>query len=217
VVEIAEHTGEEPRRTVRLSLTADQYADFCDRVTALRKERPQAELGELVVEGLRQCPGCSGGPGSSSYRMVIHTCEHGEKFTRETPHGTVEIPREDAERHACDTEILDIRKGPAPIRRTMPPSIANFVDVRDKGRCAVPGCSHRTFVDRHHEGGWRRVAHDPKFVYLLCTDHHKARHLGLLTVELDNGERIFHLADGANLTNQSVRRSTTSRVNEAAG
>jgi hypothetical protein len=173
-------------------------------------ERPELSQGAALAEICRRYVAyvrgdvgktsakTSTSAGSRS-REVISTCDECKKSTRETRRGSLEISKAIAERIRCDAEILDIRNGPAPLRRSIPPKTANFIDGRDKGRCRFPGCSNRTFIDRHHEGpgGWRAVGHDPKRVLLLCDGHHGQRHDGIFTIEGDaNAELTFRLADG---------------------
>src|SRR5262249_37086104 len=57
----------------------------------------------------------------------------------------------------------------------------------------------RAFTDRHHEGGWRQVGHDPKRIVTLCSSHHTARHAGQLHVAFEGDEPRFSLADGTPL------------------
>ena len=147
----------------------------------------------------------------SGYRIVLTTCGDCKKTTRETREGSIEVDPKTVERIACDTEILDIRKGPAALSRTIPPKIANFVAARDKGRCRVPLCKNRGYIDRHHEGkgGWHEVGHDRRRILLLCTRHHGARHLGQLGIDIVADGFRFFLADGNELVEKSASRKAT--------
>jgi hypothetical protein len=159
-----------------------QLADVEQAVTAIRSEstKPIA-FGEAVVEACKRVAE-GGSAGRSKTRVVIHLCAGCHKATREGKNGFVEISPSELETRACNSELLDIRRGPAPLSRTIPPMIENFVRARDHDRCRVPGCKNRAHVNLHHEGGWRTVAHDPLAVYVLCVAHHTAIHSGDLIV-----------------------------------
>ena len=68
--------------------------------------------------------------------------------------------------------------------KSMTPRLRGLVRARDRGRCAVPGCSNFRFVDLHHhrarkDGG----PNTPENLYSLCTVHHRAVHEGILAIE----------------------------------
>ena len=176
---------------------AEGRAAVDDAVTAIRSESTKtlsfaeavAEACKRVVEG--------GSAGHSKARVVIHVCAECGKATREGKNGPVEISRAELETRACDAEVLDIRRGPAPVSRTIPPKTENYVRARDHDRCRVPGCKNRAHVNLHHEGGWRNVGHAPLSVYVLCVAHHHAIHDGDLVVRtLAPGRFEFLRKDG---------------------
>ena len=90
---------------------------------------------------------------------------------------------------------MDITEGPKALTRTMPPRVARFLDARDPW-CGVPMCYNRVDLDRHHEGGWRKIGHDPDRCLRLCRKHHRQRHDGLLTIEGTYPNFVFKLSDG---------------------
>src|SRR5688572_19380507 len=56
--------------------------------------------------------------------------------------------------------------------------------ARHRGKCAVPGCCNRLFLQFHHLDAWAEGGtHDPKRLTLLCTQHHQAVHDEAMTVE----------------------------------
>src|SRR5581483_1677530 len=140
--------------------------------------------------------------------VVVKVCGECERASRETRDGSIDVSKAELERAACDSEIVDTRKKPVRVNRTMPPSVANEIDARDDGRCRVPGCLNRAFIERHHEGGWKNVGHDPARMFLACSAHHQAIHDDALHVNYDkNNEPRFTLADGTPLEPDASRES----------
>ena len=166
---VAEERGEELKQTLQLELTPGQAADIEEAVRAVWKEQPELSFGAAVAEACRRAVAGAGAAGGSRYRVVVTTCAECGRASRDARDGAVPVEKRELERVACDAEILDVRQGPAPIRRAMPPKVARFIDARDGGRCRVPGCSNRAFIERHHEGGWRQVGHAPARAFLLCS------------------------------------------------
>jgi hypothetical protein len=207
--ERARAAGREVSERVTLNLSEEKLAAVDEAVTAVRRESGKnlsfaegvAEVCQRAVEG--------GTIGGSKYRIVVTYCADCGKATREGKKGPVEIPKNELETMACDAEVLDVREGPGAISRTIPPKVARFVQARDHGRCRVPGCVNRAWIHLHHEGGWRRVGHDPLAVYTLCVAHHKARHEGDLVVHvLGLGRLAFLLRDGVLLGEVDLTQPT---------
>jgi hypothetical protein len=195
--ERARVAGREVVERVTLKLSPAKLAAVDEAVTAVRRESGKnlsfdeavVEVCERAVEG--------GAVGGSKYRVVVTVCADCGKATREGKNGPVEVPANELEAMACDSEVLDVRKGPKAISRTIPPKVASFVQARDRGRCRVPGCRNRAWIHLHHEGGWRNVGHDRLAVYTLCVAHHTARHDGDLVVRvLGPGRLAFFRRDG---------------------
>jgi hypothetical protein len=183
------------RKTLKLS--PDENADLEEAVRALRAEGYDGSLGRLIAEICRRVLFGGDKTGGERFRVVITQCADCGKATREVAGGSVGVAGRVVEQRLCDAEVVDIREGPdVPVKRTMPARIARFVDARDKGRCRVPGCRNRAFVERHHEGGFRFVGHDPSKIVLLCSAHHTARHTGHLRIEFRTGDVRFLLRDG---------------------
>jgi hypothetical protein len=175
--------GLEVVERVTLSLSPSELAVVEEAVTAVRRESSSdLSFAEAVTQACQRA--VEGGAGGSKYRVVVTYCPGCGKATREGKNGPVEIPPAELEAVACEAEVLDVRRGPAALSRTIPPRVANFVHARDRGRCRVPGCRNRAHVNLHHEGGWRAVGHDAGAVVTLCVAHHKARHEGDLTVRV---------------------------------
>ena len=66
----------------------------------------------------------------------------------------------------------------------------------EEDRDPFPGCNNRIDLDRHHEGGWREVGHDPDRCLRLCVKHHRARHRKEIIIEGSYPSFVFRLADG---------------------
>jgi hypothetical protein len=192
----AEARGEEVSIRKVLKLSPAEDADIEEAVTALRAEGFEGSLGALIAEACRRAV-VGEKTGGERYRIVITKCDECSKATREVAAGSIAVAQPVIEQRLCDAEVLDLKEGAqAPVKRTMPARVARFVDARDKGRCRVPGCRNRAFVERHHEGGFRFVGHDPRKIVLLCSAHHAARHTGHLRIEFRGDEVRFSLRDG---------------------
>jgi hypothetical protein len=131
--------------------------------------------------------------------VVLHRCEECKRTTFEGRDGPVEVSQATSEQASCNAEVLDIRKGPARVTKTVPPRIANLVHARDRGRCQVHGCRNVGFVHMHHEGGRGAVGHDPELMFLACEAHHMDLHRGLVKSSGRWPRLHFTLADGTPL------------------
>jgi hypothetical protein len=109
----------------------------------------------------------------------------------------------------------------APRRRasqTIPPAIRRAVMRRDRGRCAVPGCSNHLFLDVHHvdpraEGG----SHDPERLVVLCDSHHRKVHGGSLCIEGSATDGFtFRHADGTPY-GEALRPASLDHAQQAYG
>jgi hypothetical protein len=134
-------------------------------------------------------------------RVVIHMTADGKRAWLETRDGQVPVSQATVDEALCNAELSDVTGDPARLSRTVPPRIARHVHDRDHGRCRAPGCKNRGFLHIHHEPGWKATGHDPDCMLLLCTTHHRMRHLGYLTIQGRHsiGFRFF-LSDGTELT-----------------
>ncbi len=68
---------------------------------------------------------------------------------------------------------------------------------RDKGRCRIPGCSERG-TELHHivpRSQSRRKRNLTSNLVWLCTDHHRLRHAGVISIDGDADEEIIVTGD----------------------
>jgi hypothetical protein len=79
------------------------------------------------------------------------------------------------------------------------------IQLRDRGRCRVPGCHQRRYVHSHHiEEQAKGGEHSKRNCLCLCDEHHTKLHAGLLTIRGDaNGELEFFDADGQPIVDRS--------------
>jgi hypothetical protein len=214
----AEARGEDPVIRMRLSLSPEQASDIDDAVRAITQEHrgesmtQEAALAEICRRMLQGAAKPLGGP---RHRVVLTVCTDCKKTTREGREGPVRVSSESAATVACYTELLDIRNGPGDVGRTISRRTTNFVEARDRGRCRVPGCRNRVFLNFHHEGGWLNVGDDPSRIFLMCERHHRARHFGQLNVEIKDNVVRFFLADGSP-HGDGFRLDDGTTVNEAS-
>ncbi len=166
-------------------------------VEALRSEGHNPTFASALVELVGRALN-GDATGSSAYRVVLYHCETCGSTVRRGTVNEVPVGEESLERVLCNAEVQDEETGH--LRRTAPPAIARRVIARAGGGCQVPGCGNRSFLEIHHEGGWRTTGHDPERMLLLCGAHHTARHEDRLRIEgtFSAGFR-FSLSDGTPL------------------
>jgi hypothetical protein len=158
----------------------------------------QESAGELVkvddaVAKMARCDARDIGPIPSASTHV------GATGVREPKHVVV----------ANNTDAATQVHEPTRATQTIPPALRRKVMRRDRGRCAVPGCRHATFVDLHHietrsDGG----AHDENNLIVLCAAHHRAIHRGQLCISgsVRSGLSVRR-GDGANYGAMSSARN----------
>ncbi len=128
------------------------------------------------------------------YQVVVHVGEDGAAYV-ETDDAAGRAPLRPAviERLLCDVALRvarDEKDGPRLSRRSrvIPELLRRAVLLRDGGRCRVPGCRRRLWLDLHHlvpvwQGG-RTIRSN---LISICRFHHTMVHEGFLRCELDAG------------------------------
>ena len=109
-------------------------------------------------------------------------------------------------RLACDAACVAVIRGeegePLSVgrkTRTIPPSIARALRVRDGG-CRFPGCQHRRHVDGHHIEHWvdgGKTSLDN--LVLLCRYHHTLLHESGFSLERTDDRLVFRSPDGTEI------------------
>lgn len=132
-------------------------------------ETPCVERYKIVIEA---CPGCGDACGRHDHIDATHV---GQAL--------------------CDAEVQEGRQGPSlgHVSRRIPPAVRRAVVQRDRGRCLVPGCHNRLWLDLHHLrprtlGG----PHSLENLVCLCGSHHRAIHDGVMGAEpMPGGARFW--------------------------
>ncbi len=96
------------------------------------------------------------------------------------------IPYAAAERICCDASIVPVLEGESGElldigrkTRKIPPAIRRALELRDKGTCRFPECTHTRYLHGHHIEHWAyggATALDN--LVLLCSHHHGLVHEG---------------------------------------
>ena len=152
------------------------------------------------MEMARQVLGGPADEGRAPYQVAVTVCDGCGRTWQDGPGERIEVPREVAERAACDAQRIDAHVGagrPARATQTVPPAVRRSVVRRDGGRCRVPGCRNVSFLEVHHviaraEGG----DHRPDGLLLLCGAHHRLLHRGFLVIDGTAPDFAFRHADG---------------------
>jgi hypothetical protein len=134
------------------------------------------------------------------YRVVIENCPDCGRSVS----GGAEVSEEVLAQAQCDHEQVNALDGPDQGRatRAIAPRLRRLVFVRAKWRCEVPGCTNHLWLEVHH---FRYVANGGKHVWwnlgVLCGAHHRAVHLGgLSVVRLPSGAIQVTHGDGRTYT-----------------
>ena len=99
---------------------------------------------------------------------------------------------------ACDCGVVhDADLGHQQGRRTrkVGKALRRSLRLRDGG-CAFPGCTAHRYVDAHHVEHWANGGPTTlNNLVLLCRQHHRMAHEGVIRVEMHDGLPTFSLAD----------------------
>jgi len=158
--------------------------DQCDALCATAET--------ALVTGPRSAP-----PGR--HQVVVHLHPDRAHLQAGPP-----LDLEGALRLACDAQLIPVRTdGRGAVldvgraRRSIPPSIARALRLRDRG-CRFPGCTCHRFVDAHHVKHWARGGQTTlENLVLLCRHHHRLLHEGGFTVTGDGAGFSFFDPTGA--------------------
>ena len=157
-----------------------------------------AVLAAMAQRVLQEAQGDEDAPTGERYRVVL---EHCPDCGRTCTDGGAEISEAVASEACCDSEVVELREGPAKghLSRTIAPALRRVVEHRDRRRCRVPACTNRLHVDIHHIRPFSRGgAHSEQNLVLLCSGHHRLLHDGLLAIEGDaNGVLRVGFPDGS--------------------
>jgi hypothetical protein len=131
------------------------------------------------------------------YTVIVHADKDGTAWV-ETDSGPAPLRPSVVERLLCDCAMRLAREEKdgsfvlSRRHRTIPVVTRRAVEIRDRGRCRVPGCNRRLWLEGHHlkpygQGG----KHTRGNLLLMCIQHHQLCHDGLLIVERVGGEFRF--------------------------
>ncbi len=194
------------RHVLHFDVSAETFATFREAVAHLRRksEQPLDDDALLLMMAREILQGPSD-EGRASYQLAITTCE---RCAQGFQHGAGEllpIEPEILKMAECDAQSLgDVSASERPhvgdrATRSIPPAVRRRVLRRDHRRCVVPGCCHGTFLDVHHLRARSEAGtHDVDNLATLCAAHHRALHLGQLTIEGTPSSGLeFRHADGS--------------------
>jgi HNH endonuclease len=192
-------------RVLRLALGPDVYAMFLEARRVLEADTGESLDDSAVMAALceRACRGGEPAAKRPPYQIALTVCERCGAATQDAAGQVIAVPPSVVARAACDAEHvgrLDAADAdvPAPVTADIPDRIRRQVRRRDHGRCVVPGCRHRAYLEIHHlvpraAGG----DHDLGNLVLLCDAHHRAHHDGRLRIDGRAPDQLrFTHADG---------------------
>lgn len=166
---------------------------------ALTDDEIQAALCRMYLAGAAHVGEAAEPAGANQppHQIAITTCPDCRRAWQDAAGRTVEIDATELEQASCDATHVGRVDGETPrvATRSIPPATRRAVLRRDRGRCAVPGCSNSRYVDVHHIVPRARGGdHAPELLVTLCTTHHRGVHDGRLWIEGDavRGLRFTH-------------------------
>ena len=190
-------------KRLTLTLNAESYAALKEaRVAlALKTGHPVDDdaFAKLLADAVMREGAERADAGASAYQIALVVCPSCEHATQRAGGEEVTVDEVALEAARCDATHAGRVDGTSHSRatRSVPPRVKRAVDARQKGRCAVPGCSNR-MTEVHHcdpvsEGG----THDPERLCGLCGAHHRPAHVGRLVIRgTYSGGFVFEHADG---------------------
>jgi len=192
---------EERTVTVVLRMSGSEATRYSEaRAEATRRIGHSVDdetFAKMLLDAFLRGGATEGDPGRAPNQVRMTVCERCGATERQAgAEGSVPVHAKVGETALCDAQVL---RGGERATQTVPPTVRREILQRDQGKCAVPGCSHASFVDVHHvtrraDGG----THDPSNLVSLCSVHHGAAHEGLLVIRPGEQPASFHFerADG---------------------
>jgi hypothetical protein len=178
-------------RDLRVTLSAETWATLQDALELLRCDGCESEDDAFLELGRRTLEGPTD-EGRASYQIAFTVCDRCAKAEQHAKGRGVAVDDAVLEMAACDAQWLGSTDAPTRAHQDTPPLVRRMVYHRDKGRCVVPGCRARRFLDVHHlvfqeDGG----KHTMDNLCLLCAGHHRALHRGTLRASGKAGDLRF--------------------------
>jgi hypothetical protein len=129
------------------------------------------------------------------FQIVHYRCDHCGATEQLGGGARIPVDEAHAERAACDAEHVSL-EAPGVPSRAIPRKVRRFVEMRDGGRCRIPGCRSSRNLEFHHiihieHGG----THDPENIIRTCGGHHDAHHGGTLWIGGTASELIVRRPD----------------------
>jgi hypothetical protein len=173
-------------RVVRFELPTEVYALLREARMALEAERGGEVCDADLVETLcRRLLAPGTGEVGPAYQIAYAQCRDCKRATQNGAGREVDVRPDVIEKAACDARVLGSLDAAAPERttRSVTPRMRTQIFARDHHRCTVPGCRSARNLDVHHI--IEQEAGGPNALWnctLLCSGHHAALHLGLLSL-----------------------------------
>jgi hypothetical protein len=189
--EVARAKGQRPLVRIVLELTEEDAADLDEAVRALREEREETLTFPMAVAELARRS--QGSPENRpGYQVVIQECPTCGAASRDAREATIPVSKQELEAAKVDAEIVDLRRSPALVKKTITPAERREVVARDRGRCGL--CGTRAWLHIHHV----RQSGTPSALTLLCSLCHKRLvHEGHVAIYGNAPGLRFALRDGS--------------------
>jgi hypothetical protein len=165
----------------RLRQAQQVLADECGR--QLDDDALVEAMCSAVLDGGEGGVGSDEHAGRAKYQVLATICAACSQGWYDG--GGIEVPVSPVAvaRAECDAQRVGTDHEPGRAVQDVAPKVHRFVWRRDRGRCCVPGCRARRYLEIHHvvpraEGG----SHDAENLTLLCNGHHDRLHEGTLRI-----------------------------------
>ncbi len=184
---------------LRYEVAPETHALLREAFDKIRNEAGCAMTDDEVLAQMARA--VLGGPdeGTATHQIAITVCPDCDKAQMQGGGDLIEVAPEVFEQACCDAVFIGDSNATEPERATqnIPPAKRRLVIHRDHGRCVVPGCRSKRYLQIHHIH-WRSNGgdHDIANLCLLCGAHHARLHHGRLKIEGEAPNLTFFHADG---------------------
>ncbi|MGD9754332.1 MAG: DUF222 domain-containing protein [Acidimicrobiia bacterium] len=188
--------------TLTVRLPAEEHAVLVKAIDAVvepSKDRDieQRRADALLEVAARALAATSTTSTADRYQVVVRV--DADVLTGDNPTGECHldggdaISAETARRLCCDGSVIHLYENvdgqPVAVSaktRTVPAAMRRALHARD-GTCRFPGCTHRGWLDAHHQHHWADGGPtNLDNLLLLCRHHHRNVHEGGWTVQRNN-------------------------------
>ncbi|MEZ5264753.1 MAG: DUF222 domain-containing protein [Acidimicrobiales bacterium] len=189
--------------TLTVRLPAEEHAVLVKAIDAVVEPNKHADIEQRRADALLEVAAralAATGTTSTADRYQVVVRVDADVLAGNNPTGECHVDRGDAitaetaRRLCCDGSVIHLYENadgqPVAVSaktRTVPAAMRRALHARD-GTCRFPGCTHRGWLDAHHQHHWADGGPtNLDNLLLLCRRHHRTVHEGGWTVHRSDG------------------------------